>query len=71
MEKGGEKRIGGYPGSIYCKSLNFPWSVPALLSQELALPLSFQPVSGGRGCCADAQGYAPGEMPPPCQVPAQ
>ena len=41
-------------GSIYCKSLDFPCSFPALLGQELALPLSFQLIwaEGGVGGCA-------------------
>ena len=47
------RKKGGVPSSsIYCKSLDFPWSFPALLGQELALPLSFQLVFWGRGCCA-------------------
>ena len=33
-----KKKIGGVPsGSIYCKSLDFPWSFAAQLGQELAL----------------------------------
>ena len=66
-----KKKIGGVPsGFICCKSLDFPWSFPALLHQELALPLSYQLVFWGRGCCADSQVCAPGGAPSshPCQV---
>ena len=45
-----EKTLGGVAsGSTYCKSLDFPWSFPALPGPELALPLSFQLVFWGRG----------------------
>ena len=42
-KKNQNKKQGGVPsGSIYHKSLDFPWSFPALLGQALALPRSFQ-----------------------------
>ena len=42
-----KKNKGGVSfGSMYCKFLDFPWSFPALLGQELPLPLSFQLVLG-------------------------
>ena len=49
--KGKEKKTRGgvSPGSIYCKSLDFPCSFPVLLGRELALPLSFQLVFWGKG----------------------
>ena len=56
----------------YCKSLDLPWSFPALLSQALALPLSFQLGFWGRGCCADSQVCAPGgAASPPARCRAQ
>ena len=60
-----KKQGGVYSGSIYCKSLDFLCNFLALLSKELALPLSFQLVFWGRGCCADSQVYAPGGAAPP------
>ena len=64
-EKEKKKKKGGVPSSsIYCKFLDFPWSFPVLLGPELALPLSFQLVFWGRGCCADSQVCVPEEMPP-------
>ena len=51
----------GYPLVLYTVNPSgFPWSFPVLLSQELALLLSFQLVFSGRGCCADSQVCAPG-----------
>ena len=44
-----EKKGGVSFSSIYCKSLDLPWSFPVLLGQGLALPLSFQLVFCGRG----------------------
>ena len=49
-----QNKEGVSSGSIYCKSLEFPWSFPMLLGQELALPLSFHLVFWGRICCADS-----------------
>ena len=82
--RGTNKKQGGVSSdSIYCTSLDFPWSFPVLLGQELALPLSFQLVFWGSGSCADSQVCAPGELPSPlpgtrlcgsclsCEAPAQ
>ena len=56
-----KKKIGGVPSSsIYCRSLDFPWSFPALLGQELALPCPSSWSPGGGACCADSQVCAPG-----------
>ena len=41
-----KKKRGVPSGSIYCKSLDFPWSFPVLFGQEFALPLFFQLGSG-------------------------
>ena len=70
MEKGKKIQKGGvpYPLGLY-GIFTGSWNFPALLSQELALPLSFQLVSWGSICCADSQMGAPGEMPPTHQVP--
>ena len=44
------------------------WSFPALLGQELALPLSFQLVSGGGAAVLTLRCVHLGEMPCPCQA---
>ena len=44
-----EKQGGVSSDSVYYKSLDFPWSFPALLGQELALLLSVHLVFWGRG----------------------
>ena len=49
MEKGKKNLKRGPSSSIYYESLDFPWSIPLLLDQELALPLSFQLVFWWRG----------------------
>ena len=69
--KQNKKQGGVSSGSIYCKSLDFPWSFPALLGQELALPLSFKLVFLGRACCADSQVWVrgrPATPPARCMV---
>ena len=64
------KKGGISSSSIYYKSFDFPWSFPALLGQELALPLFFQLVFWQRGLlCWFSDKCIWGSCPAPCRVP--